>query len=389
MSLLIEPDINAPAIPHSTLTIETNCIKENVDTIKKKLGSHTRIMGIVKASGYGTNMITMAKLLESVGVDILGVAHIDEAITLRKAGIKSDIFVIYAPKYHLQHVVDWNLQVAICDGDSLKELENIAVHKKKNVPVHLHVNTGMNRFGCSPKEALKLANFIHHSPWLTLEGIMSHFHSADLSASDHLSEQQIEIFDHVIAQIESQKIPLPWKHMANSSAASRFDLPQYNMARIGIGLYGAHLTKCCSKALPLKLALTLTTKIVDIKRCKQGETVSYEASYTVQDEEEIIGTLGIGYHDGLHRNYSNKASCCINGKLAPYIGNICMDFSLVNLTNIPDVSIGDEVTIFGHSPSGQLIEPRDLTALGKTNPHEMLACIGPRVHRQFIIDEYI
>lgn len=383
-TMLFQPEVMSPTARLSTLTISTKSIEQNINTFRKKLGESTKLMAIIKASAYGTDMVTMGKVLLVIGIDLFGVAHVDEAITLRKAGFDNDIFVIYSPNYHVEYVVDYDLQVAVCDFDTILRLEEIARERQKIAKVHLHVNTGMNRFGCTPEDALTIAKYIHESRFLALEGIMSHFHSADVSAHDELSYQQVEVFKSVTRAIKNTGIPLPWRHMANTSAASRFHLEQCNMARIGIGMYGAHLSDCCSEALPLDLAVDLKSTIIDIRRCKKGETVSYEASYTVQGEEEIIGTLGIGYHDGIHRSYGNSASVCVNGVMAPYVGNICMDFSLINLTHVPTVKVGDVVTIFGRDPSGVVIEPRTFAASGQTNPHEMLACIGPRVHRHFI-----
>lgn len=368
----------------STLTVSLDKVRNNLTLIREKLKGRARVMAIVKASAYGTDMVMMAAALKDMGIDIFGVAGIDEAINLRKSGIIEDIFVLHVPLFHLPHIVDWNLRLALSDKNSLTLLERLAAAKEKLVPVHLHVNTGMNRFGCTPEEALTLAKRIHKSRWLKLEGIMSHFHSADIAANDALSMAQVTVFDKVIKEIESCGIPLHWRHISNSSAVCRFDLPQYNMVRVGILLFGAHLSESCEEALPLELALTLRSKIIDIKHCRRGETIGYEASYTVEKPQETIGVIGIGYHDGLHRSYGNKGVCCIHGQLTPYVGNICMDFSFVNLSNIPGVSIGDDATIFGHDPSGYILKPRTLSALGNTCAHELIACLGPRIQRLFL-----
>lgn len=368
----------------SKLTIDTQKIERNIEIIREKLPPDNRIMAIVKASAYGTNMIGMTRALSSMGIDIFGVAHLEEAITLRRAGVEQDIFVIYVPEYHLHEIPKWNLQLAICERSSVEQLQKIAETERTKIKVHLHVNTGMSRFGCHPGEALDLACAIHSAPWLEFEGIMSHFHSSDIPEKDLSTYRQINTFDAVIESIEECGITIPWKHIANSSAVCRFHLPQYNMVRTGIGLYGVHLADCCAQALPLELALKLTTKIVDIKRCIRGQTVSYEASYTVNSDLEIIGALGIGYHDGLHRSYGNRSYCCVNGFPAPYVGNICMDFALINLTSVPVAQVGDEVTIFGEDSSGSTQYPHYLTSSAETNSHELLACIGPRVHREFL-----
>lgn len=373
----------------STLSISLENVKHNIETIQTKIGLDTRLMAIVKASAYGTNIIVMAKALSEMGVDYFGVATVEEAITLRQSGIKDDIFVIHTPHFQLHHIPEWNLHLAISDKESLNILEEIASAKKIVVNVHIHVNTGMNRFGCRPENALDLAKAVHSSAWLDLAGVMSHFHSSDIPEKDEDSRNQIRLFDQVIDTIEKNGIEIRWKHLANSSAVCRFHLPQYNMVRVGIAMFGVHLTQVCQRALPLKLAVTLRAKIIDIKTCYRGETVSYEGTYTVSREKEVIGVLGIGYHDGLHRKYGNRAFCCVNGNLVPYIGNICMDFALVNLSDIKDVSVGDEVTIFGEDDSGYVLNPYMLAGEGGTCTHELLACLGPRIERKFIIKQNV
>lgn len=367
----------------STLDICLDSVWNNVQAIQSKLGNATRLMAIVKASAYGTDMITMTRALQAMGVDIFGVATVAEGVALRKSGVTSDLFVIHTPIFDLQHIPSWDLQTAISCPEAIETLEYVAGRNQKRVKVHLHVNTGMNRFGCHPEDAFSLAHRIHASPWLQLEGVMSHFHSSDIPENDDLSFKQVDLFDEVIRRIEKRGIPIPWKHIANSGAICRFNLSQYNMARVGIAMHGIHLSDACEKALPLDLAVTLRTKIIDIKSCRQGDTLSYEAAYTVKDPQERIGVLGIGYHDGLHRHYGKRGFCCLNGHLIPFVGNICMDFALINLSDVVSATIGDEVTIFGRDSSGRVISPRELSTAGETCAHELVACLGPRIKRVF------
>lgn len=368
----------------ASLTVSKEAIAKNIETFQRKLPPQTRIMAIVKAAGYGTDSLQLSRCLANCGIDLFGVASCKEAIDLRSAGFQEELFVIHAPFPHLKHIVHHNLQVGISDSHAITTLNSLAKEENKSIKVHLHVDTGMHRFGCQPTEALLLAKQINESSHLQLEGLFSHFHSADLPEKDSESNKQIALFSEVLQQIETEGIPIPWKHLANTSGASRFTLPQCNMVRLGIGLLGAHLNSHLDQTLPLTPALTLTTSIVDIQPCKKGERVSYGGTHKVLHDKMICGVLGIGYHDGLMRSFSNRGSCYVNEVEVPLIGAICMDFALVDLTHIKETKIGDKATLFGITPCGKEIPPHRLSATGNTHAHELLSGIGKRVARYFI-----
>jgi alanine racemase/UDP-N-acetylmuramoyl-tripeptide--D-alanyl-D-alanine ligase len=216
---------------------------------------------------------------------------------------------------------------------------------------------------------------------------MTHFPSAEDPSTDAFTLQQIACFDRVIQEIQNAGIAVPWKHAANSSASIRFSLPQYNMVRIGLAIYGLYSSEAVKQAQELLLAVSLISHIVGINTCKKGETVSYGRTYTVKKEIERIATLPIGYFDGLHRNYSGKNVVMIRGKKAPMIGKICMDFMMVDVTHIPSASIGDTALIFGEDEQGQYLAPEDLAASGDSIVHELITCLGPRIPRIFIHEE--
>lgn len=362
-------------------------VESNLKLIRQTLPPKTRVMVIVKALAYGTEDIQMAKFLSSCQIDILGVSYVDEAISLKRAGVKQAVFSLNSSLFEIPKVLKWDIEIGVSDAQFIEALAKEALKSKKIVKIHLHVNTGMSRFGCRPEEAFALAKLIKSHPNLVLEGIMTHFACAEDPSQDNFTFQQIHTFDSVISEITSAGIEIPWKHAANSSAMTRFHLPQYNMVRIGLSLYGLSSSKSVREALPLKLALSLVSRIVGINICKEGETISYGRNYTVEKPVQRIGVLPIGYFDGLHRNYSGKGWVLIHGQKAPMIGNICMDFMMIDLTDVPNAEIGDKVLIFGEDDHGHFLAPEELASQGHSIVHELVTCIGPRIPRIFIHEE--
>lgn len=359
--------------------INLAAIASNIKLIRSKLSKNTELMAMVKAMAYGTDQSIIAKFLKTEGIDRLGVSYVDEAIALRREGVDQKIFVLNAAPFESEKVVDWGFEVAVNDRLSLINIENAAKKRQKRASVHLHVDTGMSRLGCRPEEALPLAHLINQSPFLDLEGVMTHFACSNDPGQDSFTLKQSLIFDETIAVIENAGIKIPFKHACNSQAALRLHFPQYNMARIGIALYGL-----CPEGT---LALSLTSCIVGINHCRKGETISYGRSYTVAKEEERIAVIPIGYYDGLHLNYSGKGKVKIHGKTAPIVGQICMDYMMVDITHIPEAATGDSVLIFGRDAEEHSLSPQTLADQGNSTVYELLTCLGPRIQRVFIHEE--
>lgn len=367
--------------------INLAAIKSNLETIGAKLPKGTRIMVMVKALAYGTDDIRMAKFLHTCGIEILGVSYVDEAVALKRAGVRQDIFVINAASYEAAKVVKWDLQIGVSDPLLIETVAAEAAKQNKRIKVHLHIDTGMSRFGCRPEEALSLAALICSRPSLLFEGIMTHFACSDNPADDDFTMHQVNSFDRAIHELEAHGFKAPWKHAANSSAVMRFDFPQFNMVRIGLAVYGLYCSEAAKKALDLRLAFSLISRIVGINVCKAGETISYGRSYTVRRETQRIAVIPIGYFDGLHRNYSGKGQVIIRGKKAPMVAKICMDFMMVDISEIPSASIGDSVLIFGEDEFGHYLSPEDLAERGDSIVHELITCLGPRIQRIFVHEE--
>lgn len=367
--------------------INLAAIEANIKAIRGKLPIETRIMIMVKALAYGTDDLRIAKFLSRCGIDILGVSYVDEAIALRKGHVKQHLFVLNASSHEANKIIAWDLEVGVSDIPFIEHLGKLANEAKKQVKVHLHIDTGMCRFGCRPEDALRLAKAIKSHPFLILEGIMTHFASSDKPSDDAFTLSQAQKLDQAIATLKAEGFSCPWVHAANSGAAIRFNFPQYNMVRIGLAAYGLYPSLAVQEQIDLKLAVSLISRIVGINICKKGETISYGRTYTIEKEEQKIAVLPVGYFDGMHRNYSGKAHVLIRGSKAPMVGKICMDFMMADVTDIPNVSIGDQALIFGEDDYGNYLSPEDLAERGNSIIHELITCLGPRIQRVFIIEE--
>lgn len=367
--------------------INLAAIESNINTIRKKLAHNTRIMVMVKALAYGTNDVRMGRFLGTCGIDIFGVSYVDEGVALKRAGITQAIFVLNAAIYEAAKVVKWDLEVGVSEKGLIQAIAQAAAQNNKKIKVHLHVDTGMSRFGCRQEDALELAQYIQSFPSLILEGIMTHFACSDDPSQDAFTLAQAKCLEDVVKQVRDNGISVPWCHAANSGGVLRFDFPQFNMVRIGLAVYGLYPSEAAKKSMDLRLAISLVSRIVGINSCREGETISYGRSYRVQRNHQRIAVLPIGYFDGLHRNYSGRASVIIRGKKAPMVGKICMDFMMVDICDIPNAAIGDSVLIFGEDEYGQYLSPEELATSGDSIVHELITCLGPRIQRIFIHEE--
>lgn len=375
------------SIANNQCMINLAAIQANLILIRKKLSPATRVMVMVKALAYGTDDVRMAKFLTHCDIDILGVSYIDEGVALRRAGIRQAIFSINVAPYEVAKVVKWELEVGVSDSLLIQALAHEAAFFQKKIKVHLHIDTGMGRFGCRLEEAYELAYQISSFPSLELEGIMTHFACAENPQEDEFTLQQIAHFDRVLQELKEKGVIAKWTHAANSSGALRFHLPQYNMVRLGLAVYGLYSSEATRTALDLRLSLSLISRIVSINTCKYGETISYGRNYRVASEMQKIAVLPIGYFDGIHRHYSGKSYVLIRGQKAPMVGNICMDYLMVDVTNIPHVTVGDKVLIFGEDEFGHYLSPEELAMSGDSIVHELITCLGPRIQRIFVYEE--
>lgn len=372
---------------NTVVCINLAAVRANIERIRQKLPQETRIMVMVKAIAYGTDEVRISLFLKKCGVDILGVSYVDEGASLRKKGADQAIFVIHAPADEMKKAAQWGLEPGVCSREQVEAAQTAAHDLGVNLRVHLHVDTGMKRLGCRPEEALSIAKTIAQSPNLIFEGMFTHFCSADDPCSDEYTKRQASLFFHVADQLEAANLRPTHLHIANSSASIRFRFPRCTMVRVGLATYGFHASQASVPLLELRPAVSLSSKIVGFNEAQAGDTVSYGRTYAVPQQKARLAVLPIGYFDGIHRAYSGKGFVRIRGQQAPMVGRICMDYMMVDVSHIPEASIGDRALLFGEDELGNYLPPEALAQAGGSIMHELMACLGPRVQRLFIYDE--
>ncbi len=372
-------------------------LKYNIEQIKKYVSPGVKICLAVKADGYGHNAVLTAQLAESLGIDYLAVATVDEAIELRLAGIKTNILLLsICTPFEMPDLFEYKITPLVFGKEFIKLLtkaadsycENQGLNKK--FPVHLAVDTGMGRIGCYPDQAASQAKFISSSKHLELGGMCTHLAVSDSLADDNqaYTKEQYEEFKLAVKNVKALGINPGICSCANSAALLNNSEMLFDMVRPGIITYGYYpdeITKAYLKSrkkkFDIKPVLSLETKVVAIRHFYKGKSVSYGRTFTCQKDTDIA-VLPIGYADGLLRRFSPGLEVTINGKNYPVVGRICMDQCMVDIgKNNKNVHLWDKVYIFGPKESGALNTADDLAKLGNTISYEVLTSITKRVQR--------
>ena len=362
---------------HETvLEINLNAIIHNLSFYKSRLKPDTKVMVMVKAFGYGSGSYEIAKALSHHKVDYLGVAFADEGIALRNAGISTPIIVMNPERTAFAAMAAYNLEPEIYSAKELRTF--IALAREKNLsdyPIHIKLDTGMHRLGFMENELDELIDLLHNNNFVSVKSIFSHLSSSDVPEYRDFTLGQIARFEACSQKIMSVLEIQPLRHILNTSGIYNFPHAQYDMVRLGIGLYGVGNDEKENESL--ETVGTLKTVILQIKDIDAGESIGYSRKF-IATESMRIATLPIGYADGIPRAWGNeKGFVTINGKKAVITGTISMDMMMVNVTGI-DCKEGDRAIIFGKSPTVNEIAE----ALG-TIPYEILTSISQRVKRVF------
>lgn len=363
---------------HETiLEINLGALTANLNYYRNKLKSDTKMVCMVKASAYGAGSFEVAKTLEEHRVDYLAVAVADEGADLRKAGVVCPIIIMNPELTAFRTMFDYRLEPEIYSFHILEELIKSAEREGvSNFPIHIKINTGMNRLGFEPHEIPKLIERLNRQSAVIPRSVFSHLVGSDSSRFDSFTRRQIETFEEAAAQLQSAFPHKILRHICNTAGIERYPGAQFDMVRLGIGLYG--IDPYTNKML--NNVTTLKTTILQIHDVKADETVGYSRK-GVLDKDSRIAAIPIGYADGLNRHLGNgKGYCLVNGKKAPYVGNICMDVCMIDVTGI-DCKEGDKVIIFGDDlPVTTIAEWLD------TIPYEILTAVSTRVKRVYYQD---
>ena len=362
---------------HTTiLEVNLDNMIHNLNYFRGLLHEGTQLMAMVKAAGYGTGTYEVANMLEQQGVNFLAVAFADEGVSLREAGITMPIVVLNADSDSFELMIDYRLEPEIYSLLSLQSFaDTVRRHGETDYPIHLKLDTGMHRLGFVGKDIEPLIKTLHAMPELRIRSIFTHMAGSDESQHDAFTHSQIKLFDTLSRQIvEAFPAVRILRHIDNSAGIERFPEAQFDMVRLGIGLYGISFVhqECL---LPVS---TLKSRIVQIKDIPAGDTVGYGRHGVAGDRSIRTATVPIGYADGLNRHLScGRWSMIVNGHKAPIIGNICMDTCMLNITGI-DAREGDAVIVFGEGATvSEMAEVLD------TIPYEIMTGISARVKRVY------
>jgi alanine racemase len=373
--------------------IHLDRFKNNINSVKKRIGKNRRICVPVKADAYGHGAVKIAKAAVSAGASCFGVADVSEGLTLRRGGIKVPILLFSQPTPNeIRKIIKTDITPFISDADFATTLNEYAKAAKKKISVHLKIDTGMGRIGCSVKEAVALARHIKKSPWLKLMGTATHLAVSDSTNMRDIdyTKKQISLFERTVNAIRSNGINPGIVHAANSGAVILHPNAWFDMVRPGILLYGYksaeeytaplnQLKKLSKfKTLTVEPVMELQSSVVLIKKIKKGESVSYGRTWTAE-KETFIGVLSCGYADGLPRLASNRWKVLIGSDLYPLVGRITMDQCCVNLGEKTKIKRWDSAVIFG-SPDR---DAATLALITGTIPYEITCNINKRVPRVY------
>ena len=361
----------------SRLEINLPGCLDNYKYFRSKLQDSTKLLVLVKANAYGHGAVEFASLMESAGADYLAVAYPVEGIELRSAGIKSPIMVLTAGTDFFEEIIDNSLEPGIPNLSALKAL--VEVLNKRGVtdfPVHIKLDTGMHRLGFMTEEMSELTDFLKDCPAVKVKSVYSHLAASDDPSHDEFTLGQIELFKTNADKLTAVLGYKPLYHILNSAGIERFPQYQFDMVRLGIGIYGV-------SALPdvkLSPVASFKCKILQIKTLNPGDgTIGYGRHGKISPEGTVIATIPVGYADGLDRHLSRGAgSFSLNGHRVPTIGNICMDMTMLDITGV-DAQVGDTVTIFGADPTIS-----ELASILGTIPYEILTSVPRRIERVIV-----
>ena len=362
---------------HETvLEINLNAISHNLSYYKTKLKSTTKLMVMVKAFGYGNGGFEIAKLLEHLKVDYLGVAFADEGISLKLAGIKTNIMVLNPENTSFPSIIQYELEPEIYCMKGLNSFLKIAQQKElQHYPIHLKIDTGMHRLGFQEHDLPALIETLKNTPSIKVKSILSHLATSDDLENQDFAKQQLVLFENLSKKIMEELEITPIRHILNTSGISNFSESQYDMVRLGIGLYGISNDEKEQKYL--ENVSTLKSVVSQIKTISQGESVGYSRRF-IAERTTKIATIPIGYADGISRSWGNQVGyIMIKNKKAPIVGSICMDMLMVDCTAI-DCNEGDSVIIFGGN-----LTVKEMAEKTNTIPYEILTSISQRVKRIF------
>lgn len=359
--------------------IDLKALRWNFQQVRKKVGPGVKILSVVKANAYGHGAREVARVLEDEGSDAFGVATVEEGMELRKGGIRAQILVL-AGVYpeQLDDLLQHHLTPVLSELEIMHRLEAEMGRRRSSLSFHLKVDTGMGRIGFLAAEIDSWLPQLDGLKALRLEGVMSHFSQAEGVKGD-FTQGQLNSFHLVTQRLRSQGYTLSFIHLANSAAVMTLPSAHFTLVRPGLMLYGIYPSSEMAGQAELKPVLSWRTRILQLKKIPKGFGISYGHTF-VTPRESLIATLPLGYADGYNRLLSNRGAVLVRGQRAPVVGNVCMDLTMVDVTDIPGVQQGDAVILLG-SQGGETVSADEMARWANTISYEILTSIGSRVPR--------
>ena len=361
------------------IEIDRRALLHDLSELRSVLPEHTEPMPAIKANAYGHGAIEVESILREAGVRAFCVASVDEAVELRRAGSPSELLVLgYTHPLQFDELYEYDITQAVVDLEYARELSSYG----RGLKVHVAVDTGMHRIGERYEDMDRILS-IFRLPGLSIRGVFSHLCAADELCEEKLrfTEQQIAAFNGVIEALHKNGFTDLCTHLQASHGVLNHSELCYDLARIGIALYGADrgLVGSSGKKLDLRPVLSLKARVVSLRDIHKGEGIGYGLTYTAQRDMRLA-TISIGYADGLSRGLSNRGSALIGGKRVPIVGRLCMDQLMVDVSDVPDIKPGAEAVFIGRSGQDE-ISALEVAELLDTIPHEVLSGLGARLQR--------
>ncbi|MCS7091343.1 MAG: alanine racemase [Verrucomicrobiota bacterium] len=380
--LLPQPSADPRPPRPAWVEVDLGAIMRNYARIKEEAPSSLTLLAVVKDDAYGHGAVPVARLAIAAGVRFLAVATLEEGIRLREAGLRVPILLLGEREpAEFPWAVRHDLTCVLGEPSLVRILAKVAAEAGKRVPIHVKINTGMNRYGVRWDAALAMVEQVLSEPALALEGVLSHFAQSD-EADKTFARLQLQRFQQVLCELEARGIRPAWRHLCNTGGY--LDLPEahFDLVRLGLLPLGVYPSRVCRRLAGLEPAMAVKARIVAIQHLRPGDTVGYGMHYRAESPRRIA-VLPLGYGDGFPR-VRNAGYVLIRGRRAPLVGGVAMDAFAVDITDIPEVSLGDEAVIMGCQGTDR-ITARDLADLRQSVVYEALVSWQPRLPRVYRI----
>jgi alanine racemase len=371
--------------------ISRSALVHNIREFRRLVGRRKKLVAVVKANAYGHGMLEVAGIAVAEGVDWLGVNSVDEGIALRQAGVRIPIIVLgYAPLASLEEAVAADLRLTVYNRETVARLAALAARLRKTVRVHVKLETGTWRQGVAAGKLAAFVRDIRRRPGLVVEGLSSHFANIEDTTAHDYPRRQLAVYKSAYRDLEDHGLRIPLKHMSCTASTILFPEPGFNLARVGIGLYGSwpsketYLSCLLERKEPLSLEPVLAWKarIAQIKKASAGSDIGYGCTYRTT-RPTVLAVVPVGYSDGYDRGLSNAAHVLVKGRRAPVRGRVAMDFIVADVTDVPGLKLEDEATLIG-ADGGERVTAEDLASLTGTIGYEILARINPLIPRVIV-----